>query len=116
MYRSNFDVVHDFLHDEAFVGDDMVLSRLWLPNVLTRRVITLVRTKFDRASRADWACKRIGVTGFTNKRWRREYGGKKTNHAKRLKELGCESTRLKQPSADAPLDKAIPREAANPNF
>ncbi len=28
------------------------------------------------------ACKRIGVTGFTYHRWRREYGGMKTNQAR----------------------------------
>ncbi len=62
------------------------------------------------------ACKRIGVTGFTYYRWRREYGGMKTNQAKRLKELERENGRLKRLLADAELDKAILREAANPNF
>ena len=62
------------------------------------------------------ACKQIGVTGFTYYRWRREYGGMKTNQAKRLKELERENTRLKRLLADAELDKAILREAANPNF
>ena len=52
------------------------------------------------------ACKRIGVTSITYYRWRREYGGMKTNQAKRLKGL----------LADAELDKAILREAASPNF
>ena len=62
------------------------------------------------------ACKQIGVTGFTYYRWRREYGGMKTNQAKRLKELERENARLKRLLADAELDKAILREAANPNF
>ncbi len=62
------------------------------------------------------ACKQIGVTGFTYYRWRREYGGMKTNQAKRLKELERENGRLKRLPADAELDKAILREAANPNF
>ncbi len=62
------------------------------------------------------ACKHIGVTGFTYYRWRREYGGMKTNQAKRLKELERENNRLKRLLADAELDKAILREAANPNF
>lgn len=62
------------------------------------------------------ACKHIGVTGFTYYRWRREYGGMKTNQAKRLKELERENHRLKRLLADAELDKAILREAANPNF
>ena len=62
------------------------------------------------------ACKQIGVTDQTYYRWRREYGGMKTNQAKRLKELERENTRLKRLLADAELDKAILREAANPNF
>ena len=62
------------------------------------------------------ACKHIGVTGFTYYRWRREYGGMKSNQAKRLKALERENNRLKRLLADAELDKAILREAANPNF
>ena len=59
------------------------------------------------------ACKQIGVTGVTYYRWRREYGGMKTNQAKRLKELERENSRLKRLLADAEVDKAILREAAN---
>ena len=61
-------------------------------------------------------CKHIGVTGVTYYRWRKEYGGMKTDQAKRLKELERENARLKRLLADAELDKAILREAANPNF
>lgn len=61
-------------------------------------------------------CKHIGVTGVTYYRWRKEYGGMKTDQAKRLKELEREDARLKRLLADAELDKAILREAANPNF
>jgi putative transposase len=60
--------------------------------------------------------KRIGVTEQTYYRWRKEYGGLKTDQAKRLKELEKENARLKRLLADAELDKAILREAANPNF
>jgi len=62
------------------------------------------------------ACKQIGVTEQTYYRWRREYGGMKTDQAKRLKVLERENARLKRLLADAELDKAILREAANPNF
>lgn len=61
-------------------------------------------------------CKHIGVTGVTYYRWRKEYGGMKTDQAKRLKELERENARLKRLLADAELDKAILREAANPNY
>ena len=62
------------------------------------------------------ACKQIGVTEQTYYRWRKEYGGLKTDQAKRLKELERENARLKRLVADAELDKAILREAARPNF
>lgn len=62
------------------------------------------------------ACKSIGITEQTYYRWRKEYGGLKTDQAKRLKELERENARLKRLVADAELDKAILREAANPNF
>jgi len=62
------------------------------------------------------ACKAIGITEQTYYRWRREYGGLKTDQAKRFKELERENARLKRLLADAELDKAILREAADPNF
>ena len=62
------------------------------------------------------ACKQIAVTEQTYYRWRKEYGGLKADQAKRLKELERENARLKRLLADAELDKAILREAANPNF
>ena len=62
------------------------------------------------------ACKQIGVTEQTYYRWRKEYGGLKTDQAKRLKELEKENAQLKRLVADAELDKAILREAAHPNF
>ena len=62
------------------------------------------------------ACKQIGVTDQTYYRWRKEYGGLKSDQAKRFKELIRENTRLKKLLAESELDKAILREAANPNF
>ncbi len=59
-------------------------------------------------------CKQIGVIDQTYYRWRKEYGGLKTDQAKRLKELVRENGRLKKLLAEAELDKVILREAANP--
>ena len=61
-------------------------------------------------------CKQIGVIDQTYYRWRKEYGGLKTDQAKRFKELERENARLKRLLADAELDKAILKEAAAPNF
>ena len=57
-------------------------------------------------------CKQICVTDQTYYRWRKEYGGIRTDQAKRLKDLEKENARLKRLLADAELDKAILREAA----
>jgi len=62
------------------------------------------------------ACKQIGVVEQTYYRWRKEYGGLKTDQAKRMKELEKENARLKRLLAEAELDKAILREAADPNL
>lgn len=62
------------------------------------------------------ACKAIGITEQTYYRWRKEYGGVRTDQAKRLKELKKENARLKRLLADAELDKAILKEAASGNF
>ncbi len=62
------------------------------------------------------ACKQIGITDQTYYRWRKEYGSLSTDQAKQLKELQRQNARLKSLLADAELDKAILREAANPNF
>ena len=61
-------------------------------------------------------CKTLGITDQTYYRWRKEYGGVKTDQARRLKDLERENARLKKLLAEAELDKAILREAASPNF
>jgi putative transposase len=62
------------------------------------------------------AVRSIGVTPFTYYRWRREYGGLKTNQVKRLKELEKENERLRKAVSDLTLEKLILREAASGNF
>ena len=70
----------------------------------------------DRGKNVAEACRQIGVTDQTYYRWRKEYGGVRTDQAKRLKELDRENARLKKLLAEAELDKAILREAASGNF
>ena len=60
--------------------------------------------------------KTLGITDQTYYRWRKEYGGVKTDQAKRLKDLERENARLKKLLGEAELDKAILREAASPNY
>ena len=61
-------------------------------------------------------CRKLGITEQTYYRWRKEYGGVRTDQAKRLKDLERENQRLKKLLAEAELDKAILREAASGNF
>jgi putative transposase len=61
-------------------------------------------------------CRKLAVTEQTYYRWRKEYGGIRTDQAKRLKELEKENGRLKKLLAESELDKAILREAASGNF
>lgn len=62
------------------------------------------------------ACRQIGVTEQTYYRWRKEYGGLKTDQARRMKELEKENARLRRAVSDLMLDKLILQEAARGNF
>ncbi len=61
-------------------------------------------------------CRKLGVTEQTYYRWRKEYGGLRTDQAKRFKEMDRENARLKKLVADLSLDNAILKDAAYPNF
>ena len=60
--------------------------------------------------------RQLGVTTQTYYWWRKEYGGLKTDQAKKLKELERENARLKKLLAEAHLDKAMLQEVASGNF
>jgi len=62
------------------------------------------------------AVKSIGVTEVSYYRWRREFGGLKTDQVKRIKELETENLRLRKAVSDLTLDKLILKEAASGNF
>ena len=62
------------------------------------------------------AVRSIGVTEVTYYRWRREYGGLKTEQVRRLKELEAENVRLRRAVAELTLDKLILKEAAAGNY
>ncbi len=61
-------------------------------------------------------CRRLEVTEQTYYRWRKEYGGVRTDQVKRFREVEKENVRLKKIVADLTLDNAILKEAAYPNF
>ena len=62
------------------------------------------------------AVRSIGVTQFTYYRWRKEFGGLKSDQVKRLKELEKDNERLRKAVSDLTLEKLILREAASGNF
>ena len=62
------------------------------------------------------AIRAIGVSEVTYYRWRREYGGLKTDQVRRMKDLETENQRLRKAIADLTLDKLILQEAARGNF
>lgn len=61
-------------------------------------------------------CRRLSVSEQTCYRWRKEYGGLKTNQARRMKDLEKENARLRRAISDLTLDKLILQEAARGNF
>jgi putative transposase len=67
------------------------------------------------ASTAD-ACRQIAVSKQTYYRLRKEYGGLKTDQARRMKDLEKENLRLRRGISDLTSDKLILQEAARGNF
>jgi transposase-like protein len=59
------------------------------------------------------AVRSIGVTQFTYYRWRREFGGLKSDQVKRLKDLEKENERLRKAVSDLTIEKLILRDAAS---
>jgi transposase-like protein len=61
------------------------------------------------------AIRALGVSEVTYYRWRREYGGLKSDQVRRMKDLETENQRLRKAVAELTLDKLILQEAARGN-
>ena len=59
---------------------------------------------------------KLEISEATWVRWKKQYGGMKSDEARRLRELEVENQRLKELLADAELDKKILKMAAEGNF
>lgn len=68
-----------------------------------------------KGSKLPEVARKLGISEFTYYRWRKEYGGLRSDQARRFKELERENGRLKKLVADLSLDNAILKEAAHPN-
>ena len=85
----------------------------------TEQIITKLRqaeVELSRGLRPPQVCKKLGVSGQTYYRWRKEYGGLRVDQAKRLKPLEQENARLKRVVADQALDNLILKEVASGKF
>lgn len=60
-------------------------------------------------------CRSLNISEQTYYRWRKEYGGIRTDQVRRLKELERENARLKKLVADLSLDNAILKETVRGN-
>ena len=60
-------------------------------------------------------CRSFNISEQTYYRWRKEYGGIRTDQVHRLKELERENARLKKLVADLSLDNSILRETVRGN-
>ena len=58
----------------------------------------------------------LEISATTWERWKKQYGGMKSDEAKRLRELEVENQRLKELLAEAELDKKILKMVAERNF
>lgn len=62
------------------------------------------------------ACKEAGINTQTYYRWRKEFGGLKTEQAKRMKELEKENGRLRRLVAELSLEKQVLKDVAEGNL
>src|SRR5215218_1942297 len=79
------------------------------------RQVDVLVSQGQSVAEAIRAIRAIGVTEVTYYRWRREFGGLKSDQAKRLKVLEAENGRLRKAVADLTLDRQILAEAARGN-
>ena len=85
----------------------------------TEQIISMLREaeiELAQGLKTGEVCRKLGITEQTYYRWRKEYGGLRTDQAKRYRELEKENQRLKKVVADQALDISILKEAASGNY
>jgi len=78
-----------------------------------KQIITMLREAevlLNQSNPVAEVCRKLGVSELTYYRRRKEYGGRRVDQARRLKELEQENARLKRLVADFSLDKALLKE------
>lgn len=89
--------------------------KIFKPEQIINRLRT-AEVELSQGRTVAQVCKKIGITEQTYYRWRKEYGGMRTEQVKRLKDLEKENARLKKLVADLSLDNEILKEVASGNF
>ena len=89
--------------------------KIFKPEQIINRLRT-AEVELSQGKTVVQVCKKIGITEQTYYRWRKEYGGMRTEQVKRLKDLEKENARLKKLVADLSLDNEILKEVASGNF
>ena len=77
------------------------------------QIITTLRqaeVEIARGQAVAEVCRKLGTSEQTYYRWRKEYGGLRVNHLKRLKALELENRRLRTVVADQALALVIQSE------
>ncbi|MDR0678269.1 MAG: transposase [Holosporaceae bacterium] len=75
--------------------------------VLLRKVEILI----NQGKTVKLSCREAGISEYSYRRWRKEYGGLDISKAKELKRLKEENSRLKRAVADLTLDKLVLNDA-----
>jgi putative transposase len=83
------------------------------------QIVTLLRqieVEIANGKTTPQACKQAEITEQTFYRRRKEFGGRKLDQAKRLKELEKENIKLKRLVAELSLEKQVLKDIAEGNF
>ncbi len=83
------------------------------------QVITMLREAevlLNQSNPVSEICRKLGISEQTYYRWRKEYGGRRVDQARRLRELEQENARRKKLVADLSLEHAILKEVNRGNF
>lgn len=80
------------------------------------RLLDEADTRLNAGQSLAQVCQQLEIAESTFHRWRNQYGGMKSEEAKRLVELEKENARLKKLVGELTLDKEMLKELARGNF
>lgn len=80
------------------------------------RLLQEADTRLNAGQGIAQVCQQLEIAESTFHRWRNQYGGMKSEEAKRLVELEKENARLKRLVGELTLDKEMLKELARGNF